>query len=434
MTTPAAPVGYLTRGTSPVGCSTNGTRSSGIEVASIFREFGPAYRDHHRLRLQHLKVMTAIEKCRTSALGGHVDKCDTCDYEQPSYNSCGNRHCPKCGWSATEEWVAARMNELLPVTYFHVVFTIPHELNALALVNQKVIYGILFRAGSETLLDLGHDPRHLGGDLGLIAVLHTWGQNLMDHPHLHCLVPGGGLSPDCKEWLLPKNLSRDFGKMTKNKAFFIHVNVLSDLFKKKFLAYLKEAYQDEKLKFVGKIESLGEESKFKDLVNKLYEKGWIVYCKSPFSGPKKVLEYLARYTHRVAISNRRLIKLEGNQVTFKWWDYRDGKEKLMTLAAFEFIRRFLLHVLPKNFYRIRYYGILSSRSRKTKLLKCQELLGVEQLTDSDDEESSIVAEESTSEVDDQLKLCPKCQKGHLVRFEVSRPPRLLECASDSGPP
>lgn len=382
-------------------------RPSGIELADIFHEFGPSYRAQHRLRLQHLKVMNAIEKCRTAALGGHIDKCDTCDYEQMSYNSCRNRHCPKCGWSAKEKWVSARLKEL---TYFHVVFTIPQELNALTLVNQDVLYRILFRAGSETLGDLGRDPKHLGGQIGCIVVLHTWGQNLMDHPHLHCLVPGGGLSPDGERWLFPK-------KMNTNKAFFIHVNVLSDLFKKKFLAYLKHAYQQGQLKFVGKTELLGEESKFCTLINKLCKKGWVVYCKSPFSGPKKVVEYLARYTHRVAISNYRLLKLERDEVTFKWWDYRDGKAKLMTLQAFEFIRRFLLHILPTNFYRIRYYGILSSCNRKTKLLQCQKLLWT---TDGPAlEEVQVLSLADFKDIEPPR--CPKCETGHLLQIPMMPP-------------
>lgn len=401
------------------------SRSRGLEVADILRTFGAAYQSRHRLPLQQRKVMNAIVKCRTAALGGHLDKCDTCDYEQPSHNSCRNRHCPKCGWAAKQAWVRARMKELLPVTYFHVVFTLPHELNALALENQEVIYGMLFRAAAETLLVLGHDPKHLGGQLGFIAMLHTWGQNLMDHPHLHCLVPGGGLSDDGQAWLSPK-------KMNSNKAFFIHVQVLSALFKKKFLAYLKEAYQRGQLKFVGKIAALGEQRNFQALLNTLYGKGWIVYCKAPFSGPEKVLEYLARYTHRVAISNHRLLKLEQDQVTFKWRDYRDGKEKQMTLHAHEFIRRFLLHVLPRNFYRIRYYGILSSRQRKTKLARCQELLQAEQVQLS--EEPSSSGNEAVEILPDEARRCPKCQKGHLIRHEIPRlsPARMI--VSDAGPP
>lgn len=392
-------------------------RSSDVGVGEIFRTFGAAYRAKYNLPTQHRKVMSAIEKCRTSALGGHLDKCNTCGYERPSYNSCGNRHCPQCGALAKEAWVQARLDELLLATYFHVVFTIPHQLNYLALINQKVIYDILFRAAAETLLVLGADPKHVGGQIGFIAVLHTWGQTMIDHPHLHCLVPGGGLSPDGRTWLLPK-------KMTKNKAFFVHVNILSDLFKKKFLAYLKHAYQEGQLKFVGKIESLGEESSFRALINKLYKKGWVVYCKSPFSGPKKVVEYLARYTHRVAISNYRIVKVEGDEVTFKWRDYRDGhKEKLMTLGALEFIRRFMLHVLPKRYYRIRYYGIFSSRNRKTKLVKCQQLLGSPD-TKTTEAAESLEWEGVLAEIlGYEPKRCPQCKEGYLIREEILAPAR-----------
>ena len=343
-------------------------RSDRIEVGDIFRQFGSAYREIRRLPLHQLKAMSAIEKCRTAALGGHIDICEKCGYERISYNSCRNRHCPKCQSLVRERWVLARQQELLPISYFHVVFTLPDELNRLCLVNQKVMYDLLFRAGSETILDLGKDARHIGGKVGLIAVLHTWGQNLMDHPHLHCIVTGGGLSNDGTTWMTPK-------KTTPKKDFFIHVNIISDLFKKKFLVYLKQAYQSGKLKFVGEIEALADNNKFQELIDKLYDKKWNSYCKKPFSGPEKVLNYLGRYTHRVAISNNRIVTLEAGNVTFKWRDYRDSnKNKLMTVDVFEFMRRFLLHILPKGYFKIRYYGLLARRNRRTDLELCQRLL------------------------------------------------------------
>ena len=262
-------------------------RSDAIEVGDIFRQFGAAYQQEHKLPLQQLKAITAIEKCRTQALGGHIDVCDECGYERISYNSCRNRHCPKCQSLARERWVLARQQDLLPICYFHVVFTLPDELNRLCLVNQKVMYNLLFRAGSETILDLGKDAKHIGGKVGLISVLHTWGQNLMDHPHLHCIVTGGGLSNDGTRWMTPK-------KTTPKKDFFIHVNIISDLFKKKFLAYLKQAYRAGKLQFVGETAYLARGNNFQQLIDKLYHKKWNSYCKKPFGGPERVLKYLGR--------------------------------------------------------------------------------------------------------------------------------------------
>ena len=314
--------------------------------------------------------MSAIEACRSSALGGHVDQCDSCGHTRISYNSRRNRHCPKCQSLAKERWLESRKDELLPVSYFHCVLTIPNELNALALINQKEIYDILFKSGTETLRELGYDPKHLGAEIGIIAILHTWGQNLMDHSHLHCIVPCGGLAEDGKSWLFPR-------KSTKKKAFFVHVNVISDLFKKKFLYYFKIRYLTDKLKFVGKITYLGNDHVFKKLCDELYEKKWISYIKSPFGGPEQVLEYLGRYTHRVAISNNRILKQENGNVTFHYRDYRDGnKTKPMELNVFEFIRRFLLHVLPCNYFKIRYYGLFSNRNRKKKIETSKKLLGV----------------------------------------------------------
>jgi hypothetical protein len=342
-------------------------RFNGIEIADIFSEYGEEYRNQYHQPANLTKVMNLITCCRTSALGGHIEKCDNCGYETNAYNSCRNRHCPKCQFSAKERWLKAREGELLPVPYYHVVFTIPNELNQVVLINKRVMYNILFRAASETLIKLGKDPKHLGANIGLVAVLHTWGQNLMDHPHLHCIVPGGGLTPDTVRWR--------YSKKAKYHGFFIHVNIISDLFKKKFLYYFKKAYRNSELRFVGKIERLGSNKAFQKLLNELYEKKWVTYCKRPFGGPKEVLEYLGRYTHRVAISNNRIKTIENGKVVFEWKDYSDNnKKKEMALTPVEFIRRFMLHILPGGFFKIRYYGILSSRNKKAALKKCREIL------------------------------------------------------------
>lgn len=381
-----------------------------VEVADIFRQFGPAYRESHPLPMRMLKTMSAIERCRTAQLGGHVDQCDSCGYLRISYNSCRNRHCPKCQSLPREKWLAARKRDLLPVEYFHIVFTIPDLLNPLALRNQRVVYDLLFKAASEALLALSKDPKHLGAEIGFLSILHTWGQNLMDHPHLHCLVPGGGLSLDGQRWI-------------SSRGFFIPVKVLSRLFRGKFLFYLKEAYRGGKLKFIGEIRSLGDTPKFQMMMDELYRQEWVVYCKPPFRSAQYVIEYLGRYTHRVAISNNRIVKVEQEKVTFRWRDYKDGnKNKQMTLEAFEFIRRFLLHILPNNFVKIRHYGLLSNRNRKTKLRRCREIFGV-----GSNREQQSTESESWEELLFELTgidphLCPCCKKGRMVTREILPPP------------
>ena len=385
-------------------------RANGLEVADIFREYGPAYRATHKLPLQHLKAMSAIESCRTKALGGHLEECDTCGAEVPAYNSCRNRFCPKCNWLTKEKWLLKRKKELLPVSYFHVVLTIPDLLNPLIRYNEKVIYDILFKAGSETLLTLGKDPKHLGADIGFMAILHTWGSNMIDHPHLHCVVPCGGLSDDEMEWLWPN-------KSKKKKKFFVHVHVISDLFKKKFLHYLDAAYQKGELKLQGQVAHLQDPAAFNKLKSELYGKNWVTFCKQPFGGPEQVLEYLSRYTHRVAISNHRLIKVEGGRVYFKWKNYRkDGKFEETSLDVFEFIRRFLLHVLPKGYFKIRYFGILASRNRH-KLWTAQEILGnSEDVQERKNEEGEKSFEEWFFELTGiEAGICPYCKKGRLIR-------------------
>lgn len=378
------------------------------EIADIFREYGEAYRQAHRLPVHILKVMQAIEKCRTAELGGHVNRCKHCGYQEVFYNSCQNRHCPKCQSLVKERWLLDRKEGLLPVGYFHVVLTIPNQLNALALRNQKVVYDILFKAGSESLLELGKDPEHLGAEIGFITILHTWGQNLMDHPHLHCIVPGGGLALDKSRWI------------SAPQDFFIPIKAISRLFRGKFLYYLKKAFQGGKLKFTGEILHLSREQSFGKLLDALYKEEWVVYCKPPFRSSEKLLEYLGRYTHRVAISNRRIIKFEDGKVTFQWRDYRaDNKTKLMTLDVFEFIRRFLLHILPTGFVKIRHYGILSSRSRG-KLMKCREYLNIAL--------DQIKKRVKLGWEDLLLKLtgvdprnCPVCGVGMIISREIIQP-------------
>ena len=381
-----------------------------LEVADIFRVFGPAYRKAHQMPLRHHRVMRAIEICRTAELGGHLDQCDHCAAVRISYNSCRNRHCPKCQSLAKERWLEARGKDLLPTSYFHVVFTLPEGLRPLALRNQKVLYNLLFKAVSETLTELAQDSKHLGAEIGFMAILHTWSQTLIDHPHLHCLVTGGGLSLDQKRWVCSK------------KDFLIPVQVLSSLFRGKFLDGLKKLYTAGELKFPGQIEVLKEAPAFKRFLTNLYQQAWVVYCKPPLKHPEKVMDYLGRYTHRVALSNDRLVKLEGNQVTFRWRDSADNnKIKWLTLETFEFIRRFLLHVLPEQFVKIRYYGILSHRSRKGKLLRCKMLLGV-----VTSEKPEQVSKETWEDLFTRItgidpRICPHCGKGKMIQREILLP-------------
>jgi membrane protein implicated in regulation of membrane protease activity len=383
-----------------------------LEVGRIFCAHGTAYRDEHgdSLPVKHLRVMRAIELCRTAQLGGHVDECDHCGALKISYNSCRNRHCPKCQCLDKERWLEARKKDVLPTHYFHVVFTVPDSLRPLALRNQRVVYNILFKSVAETLKTLCKDPKHLGAQIGFIAVLHTWSQTMLHHPHIHCIVPGGGLSADGKVWISSK------------EAFFIPVKVLSAVFRGKFVHYLKKAYDSGDLKFVGKIAQLKERVAFKQLLGSLYGKNWIVYCKPPFKNPDDVLEYLGRYTHRVALSNDRIVKLDGDQVTIRYRDSSDNnKMKLMTLNAFEFIRRFLLHVLPDGFMKIRHYGILSNRSHKTKLRRCKELLGVAQDRGSEKQGKPSWQELLFNLTGIDPTVCPHCGKGKMVLKETLAP-------------
>ena len=311
----------------------------------------------------HLRVLFAIEHCRTAALGGHLDRCRQCGHEAISFNSCRSRHCPKCQTNARDKWLAGRSQELLPVNYVHVVFTIPHELSWLALQNKKVVYDLLFRASAATLLEIAADPKHLGAEIGFLSVLHTWGQNLQHHPHIHCVIPSGGLSPDHQRWVHPRY------------PFFLPVKVLSRVFRGKFVAGLKRAFREGQLAFPGSLKGLGEQKAFHAFLRPLFRQDWVVYAKRPFGGPEHVLHYLARYTHRVAISNHRIVNFADGKVTFRWKDYaHKGKKRLMTVTAEEFLRRFLLHTLPRRFVRIRFCGFLANRRRRELLPLCRQLL------------------------------------------------------------
>jgi len=324
------------------------------EVADVFRTYEKEFlaRWGHVLGPEQRKAFEAIRDCRTAALGGHVEyveQCDTCGHLAISYNSCRNRHCPKCQAMARAKWLEARESELLPVPYFHVVFTLPRQIGGLALQNAREIYGILFRAASETLLTIAADPKRLGAAIGFVAVLHTWGQTLHLHPHLHCVVPGGGIGPGGERWI-----------GCRKSSFLLPGRVLSARFRNVFLTYLRQAYRDGKLRFHGDMADLEKPGAFEALCRKAGKIKWVVHAKAPFGGPEQVLKYLARYTHRVAISNRRLLSMDDGRVTFEWKDYADGnKTRIMTLDAVEFIRRFLLHILPSGFVRIRQYGFLA---------------------------------------------------------------------------
>ncbi len=337
-----------------------------FEVADIIRAVGDRFVERNRSWLQwiHVKVLNAIERCRTAALGGHKDRCSRCGYAAAiSYNSCRNRHCPKCQTNARDKWLAQRSEELLPVRYVHVVFTLPHELALLALQNKRLLYALLFRASAETLLEIAADPKHLGAEIGFLSVLHTWGQNLLAHPHVHCVIPAGGLAPDHSHWIEPRY------------AFLLPVKVLSRVFRGKFVAGLKRAFAQKKLGFYGTLQPLANPKAFRSFLRTLFRNDWVVYAKPPFGGPEHVLQYLARYTHRVAISNHRLLNFAEDKVTFRWKDYAHGnKKRKMTLSAEEFLRRFLMHVLPRGFVRIRHFGLLANRQRSERIALCRQLL------------------------------------------------------------
>jgi hypothetical protein len=379
-----------------------------LEVADIFRTAGPAYRANHarHLSLHQLKVMSAIEHCRTAALGGHVEACQDCGHRRIAYNSCRNRHCPKCQGAAARAWLADREADLLPVGYFHVVFTIPAEVADIAFHNKAVVYDLLFQAASETMLTIAADPQHLGARIGITAVLHTWGSALTHHPHVHMIVPGGGIALDGERWI------------SSRPAFLLPVRVLGKLFRRLFLTRLIALHDAGRLVFFGNLAPLADRRAFLRHLSPVRSKHWAVYAKPPFAGPEAVLAYLSRYTHRVAISNRRLLAFNETSVTFRYKDYRRSgadRQQVMTLSSDEFIRRFLLHVLPRGFHRIRHYGLLSASARRASLARARELLAVASPPDSDVQEELL----------DARPPCPCCG-GHMIiieTFERWRQPR-----------
>jgi len=371
-----------------------------LEVADIFRAAGPAYRASHagHLSLHQLKIMSAVEHCRTAAMGGHVEACTDCGHWRVAYNSCRNRHCPKCQGAAARTWLAEREADLLPVGYFHVVFTLPAEVATIALQNKALVYDLLFRTASETMRIIAGDPRHLGARIGITAVLHTWGSALTHHPHIHMIVPGGGLSPDGERWI------------SARPAFLLPVRVLGALFRRLFITRLLALFDGGQLGFYGSMAHLGERRAFLRHLSPIRKKRWVVYAKPPFAGPEAVLAYLSRYTHRVAISNGRLIRFGDAGVTFRYKDYRRGcsdRQQVMTLTADEFIRRFLLHNLPRGFHRIRHYGLLASGIRKDNLEHIRQLLAVA---------PPAVDEIVTDQLAPRLP-CPNCG-GHMVIIEI----------------
>jgi hypothetical protein len=380
----------------------------GPEVADVFRRYGEAYRQRHGASLStaQRRVMTAIELCRTAALGGHIEQCDHCDHQRICYNSCRDRHCPKCQSMARAQWLEDRRSELLDTQYFHVVFTMPQPIAAIAYQNKKPVYDILFKAASETLRTIAADPKHLGAQIGFFAVLHTWGQNLLHHPHLHCVVAGGGISPDGTRWIPCR------------PDFFLPVRVLSRLFRRLLLNYLEKAFEAGELQFFASLDPLRERAAFSRYLAPLRNTEWVVYAKPPFAGPDDVLRYVARYTHRVAISNDRLLDLDDGEVKFRWKDYRNGtQQKTMGLTAEEFIRRFLLHVLPEGFQRIRYYGFLASRYRQQKLALCRQLLHMPP-SEPGNETKKDYRDQYAELTGISLRTCPVCHQGHMVIVEV----------------
>ena len=379
-------------------------------VADVFRRDGDAYRNQagSSLPMAHRRVMSAIEQCRTAALGGHVEQCDRCAHTRIWYNSCRNRHCPSCQSLARAAWIEDRTADLLDTEYFHVVFTVPQAIADLAAQNKSVVYGILFRATAETLRTIAGDPQHLGAEIGFFAVLHTWGQTLVHHPHVHCVVPGGGLSPDGARWIACR------------PGFFLSVRVLSRLFRRLFLTQLHAAFDAGALQFFASLESLRDRAAFLQHLAPARRAEWVVYAKPPFAGPQQVLDYVGRYTHRVAISNNRLLDMDDGHVRFRYKDYRADRaetQTMMTLPATEFIRRFLLHVLPPGFHRIRYYGVLGNRHRKEKLARCRQLLGT---VAPETPPATVPADyrdryEALTGI--SLRICPVCEDGRMRVIE-----------------
>jgi hypothetical protein len=394
----------------------------GLEVADVFRRFGLAFREQHGASLSSARrrAMIAIESCRTAALGGHVERCDDCGHERIAYDSCRNRNCPKCQGLARAQWIADRQAELLDVPYFHVVFTVPAVIEVIAFQNQTVVYDILFRAASETLRIIAADPKHLGAEIGFLGVLHTWGQNLLHHPHIHFLVPGGGIAPDGERWIACR------------PGFFLPVRVLSQMFRGRFLHYLERAFSAGKLNFFAAHRHLHEPAAFRRYLAPVWKTEWVVYAKRPFAGPAQVLDYVGRYTHRVAISNNRLLSMDNGKVGFRWKDYRDGnRQKVMTLDANEFIRRFLIHVLPDGFHRIRYFGFLGNCHRAQKLERCRKLLGMGAPQPAADPPADH-RERFEALTGQSLRECPRCHTGIMVVIDCIARPKVCVSVPDTS--
>jgi hypothetical protein len=394
----------------------------GLEVADVFRRFGPAFRDQHGASLSSAQshAMTAIENCRTAALGGHVEQCGDCGHQRVSFNSCRNRNCPKCQGLARARWLEDRQAELLDVPYFHVVFTVPAEIEVIAFQNQTVVYDILFRAASETLRTIAADPKHLGAEIGFLAVLHTWGQNLMHHPHLHFLVPGGGIAPDGESWIACRS------------GFFLSVRVLSSLFRGLFLHYLNQAFATGELSFFSAYRHLHEPAAFRRYLAPVHNTSWVVFAKRPFAGPAEVLDYVGRYTHRVAISNNRLVSMDDGKVGFRWKDYRNhNRQKTMTLSAEEFIRRFLIHVLPDGFHRIRYFGFLGNCHRARKLALCRQLLGMPPAEPASNPPADY-RDRFEALTGQSLRECPHCHTGIMVVVDCIARPKICQPVPDTS--
>ncbi len=385
------------------------------EIADIFRRYGSTFQDTYGrlLRPIHLLVLKALAACRTSHLGGHVLQCHHCGHQKQAYNSCHNRHCPKCQAALRGKWFEDRERDLLPVEYFHVVFTLPSELGSLTLQNKVVVYNLLFRATAETLTEAAASWKGLRAKIGFFAILHSWGQKLDFHPHLHCVIPGGGISLDGSQWV------------SCQRGFFMPVKLLSRKFRGKFLSLLKEAHQRGELTFQGSLRNYSSQQAFHAWLAPLYAKEWVVYAKPPWNGPQQVLKYLARYTHRVAIANQRLLSIDNGQVTFSYKDYRHGhRHRQLTLSATEFIRRFMMHVLPSGFMRIRYYGFLANANRKQQLAKIRQLLDVSEPR-SDDPEG--IQEDIDSQQHDQepaAERCPQCRQGLMTRIDAAPRPTV----------
>jgi predicted Zn-ribbon and HTH transcriptional regulator len=382
-----------------------------VEVADILRVQGQRFLDRYRASFdfQQLKAFRALQNCRTAALGGHLDACPQCGFQAISYNSCRNRHCPKCQAQARERWLAAREQELLDTPYFHVVFTVPHELNLLAQDNPRQFYHLLFTATAATLLEIAADPKHLGAEIGILGILHTWGQNLLAHPHIHCVIPAGGIARDHTRWVHPRS-----------PGFFLPIHVLRRVFRGKFLAGLKRLYRRKQLRCAGPSAALADEKQFRQLLRRLHRHDWVVDVKPAFGGPRQVLRYLGRYTHRVAISNHRLTSFDGERVTFRWKDYaHGGKIRPMTLTATEFLRRFFLHVLPKGFVRIRHFGFLANRFRAARVTLCRQLLASSPLPS---------AAAQVPHTDAAIWHCPRCGTVMIIIQRFAHDESLSRCS------